>query len=202
MLDFEVKLSGKSFNAVKEQYFGKVRKSLHPAYQLNPYQLKCIGWQNYKRISFNGFLQKREHVLKDWKQFVHDELVTHYALFLCIAHLENQNERQKELMTWFIRKCWTSPIPAMYDQVQNAFLGRYEDLKDWAAEGTELGRSAWRVCLKTMDIDLDSLFLNILFLKALTKIDDKKRHNPKRKVSQKKLYNKVKDTKRHVKIQI
>lgn len=179
VLDFEAKLSGKPYNAVKEQYFGQAKQTLHPAYKLNPYQLKRIGWQDYKRKSFNGFLQKREEVIKDWKQYVHDELMTHYALFLCIAHLENQDERRQELMTWFIRKCWDSPIPAMYDQIQDEFLKRHEDLADWAVEGTELGRSAWRVCLKTMDLDLDALFLNILFLKFLAQIDDKKRHNPK-----------------------
>ncbi|GAB3051558.1 hypothetical protein [Virgibacillus ainsalahensis] len=179
VLDFEVKLSGKTYAEVKQQYFGKQKTRLHPAYQLDPYQLERIGWKKYKRMSFKGFQQKREQIIKDWKQYVHDELVTHYAMFLCIAHLENQVQRQQELLTWFIQKCWDSPIPNMYGRVQNEFLKRCMDGKGWAKEGTALGRSAWRVCLKSLDIDLDTLFLNILFLQHVAKIENKKRHLPK-----------------------
>ncbi|MFC3041587.1 hypothetical protein ACFOGI_15175 [Virgibacillus xinjiangensis] len=181
VLDFEMQLSGKSYNEVKEKYFGKKKRKLHPACLLNPYQLDRIGWKEYKRKSFQDFLQKREEVIKDWKRYVHDELVVHYALFICIAHLENQEKRQEELLVWLIQSCWKSYIPNMYTRIQDEILKPWEAAADWAREGTELGRSAWRVCLKTMDFELETLLLNIMFIHYAAHMETKKRHVSKEK---------------------
>ena len=95
VLDFEGKLSGISYNEVREKYFGKRKKPVHPAESLNTHQLRLIGWAEYKRNDRYEFKRNRESVLRDWKTYEHGELVKHFALFMVVAHIENQAERQK-----------------------------------------------------------------------------------------------------------
>lgn len=187
VLDFEARLSGKSFNMVKQQYFGKRRRSLHPAFQLDPYQLDEIGWKEFKRTSLKGFQEKREEILQDWKAYVHDEMAYYYAIFMCIAHLDNQKQRQEELLEGFIQTCWDSSIPNMYGQILDEFLKRYEEQEEWAIEGINIGRSAWRVCLRTLDFQLETLLFNIAFLRYLIKTENKKDTIPNKTVSQQKV---------------
>lgn len=174
VLHFEAKLSGKSFNKVKEKHFGKSKKPLHPAFRLDPYQLDQIGWRDYKRKNFKEFQQKREEVIQDWKQYARDELAKNFALFMCIAHLENQEKRKLGLLTWFIQRCWDSLIPNMYESIQDEFLKPENARKSWARKGTNMARTAWRVSVKTLDIDMYNLFMNVIFVDYLIKMSKKK----------------------------
>src|SRR5699024_8033770 len=138
VLHFEAKLIGKPYNEVKEKYFGKRIKPLHPAYNLNPFQLDQIGWKTYKRDNFKAFQIKREAVIRDWSIYEHDELARYFAMFMCIAHLENQDKRRFELVSWFIKKCWDLPIPDMYFSIQDEFLKEDSERKPCARNGTDI----------------------------------------------------------------
>jgi len=177
VLQFESKLSGKSFHEVKEKHFGKEKKPLHPAFRLDPYQLDEIGWREYKRENFKGFQQQRHTVIRDWKQYVHDELAKNFALFICLAHLEKQAKPQPERLRWFIQKCWDSLIPNMYEKIQEEFMKSRRERKSWAKKGTEIARISWKVSIKTLDANLDNLFINILFIDLFMKMDKKKTHS-------------------------
>ena len=178
VLDFESKLSGKPFNEIKEKYFGRQRKSLHPAFRLNPYQLDQIGWKEFKRKSFKDFQQKREEVLMDWKEYVQKELTRNFACYICIANLKGQESRQRELLTWFIKKCWKSHVPNMFEIVQNEYLKQEHERSDWAEKGMEIGRIAWSTCIKIVDFDLEDLFVYIIFADYYLR-ENKKTHSKK-----------------------
>ncbi|WP_040980440.1 MULTISPECIES: CHC2 zinc finger domain-containing protein [Oceanobacillus] len=181
VLKFEANLTQKSFTEVKEKYFGKNKKSLHPAYQLNAEQLSRIGWQKYKRNNFKDFLKNREQVENDWNQYVYTELVKYYALFLCINQLNGA--KKIEAMKWFVGKCRELPIPKMYERIINQHNKEDKDLDKWAITGKQVARIAWKVSIKTVDIKLNDLFINILLADFFYK--KVKIHSHKRRVSQK-----------------
>lgn len=164
VLQFEAKLSNLSFIEVREKYFGTKKKDLHPAFKLTPDQLNEIGWLSLKQKDFKGFQKRREEVLRDWKSYVYHELAKHFALFMCIAHLENQEDKRKESHVWFIRKCRKHPIPKMYELIQNEYLKPEHQRQKWAKRGTDIARMAWKTSVKTNDIHLDDLFVNVLFI--------------------------------------
>ena len=182
VLDFETKLSGKAFNEVKQKYFGEQQRPVHSAYKLDPYQLETIGWREYKRKSFKDFQAKRDEVLKDWSCYLRNELKRNFALFLCIAHLENQPERQEELLIWFIRKCWESRVPNMYEMILDQFLIPEFARSEWAQEGVEIGRIAWKACIKTMDFDVEDLLVYVVFADYFFR-ENKKAHSNKERAN-------------------
>ena len=47
----------------------------------------------------------RETVLRDWKSYEYEELVKHFAMFILIAHIENQDERQNDLLQFVMQSC-------------------------------------------------------------------------------------------------
>lgn len=160
VLQFEAKLSDMSFTEVKEKYFGKNKTSLHPAYRLNPYQLSEIGWKKAKREDFKGFLKNRDQVEDDWKEYVFGELVKHYALFLCIEHLED--EKKVVSNDWFMTKCKELPIPKMYEHITKQYAKRNEKQEQWAVVGLQIARVAWKVSIQTADVHFDDIFVNVL----------------------------------------
>ncbi|OZU89047.1 hypothetical protein CIL03_08500 [Virgibacillus indicus] len=183
VLDFEAKLSGRSFTEVKQKYFGKCQTPIHPAFGLDPYQLEKIGWKEYKRKSFKEFQEKKDEVFQDWENYVKKELVRNYALFMCIAHLENQLERRKELLIWFIKRCWDSTVPNMYEMIQDEFLKPEYARKEWAIEGMEIGRAAWKACIKTMDFEIENLLVYVIFADYFYR-ENKKAHPNKERATQ------------------
>lgn len=164
VLQFEAKLSDLPFAEVREKYFGVKKKNLHPAFKLTPEQLDEIGWLTFKQKDFKGFQKNREQVLRDWKSYVYRELAKHFALFMCIAHLENQEEKRKDSHVWFIRKCRKKPIPKMYECIHKEYLKPEHERQKWAIRGMEIARIAWKTSVKTNDIHLDDLFVNVLFI--------------------------------------
>src|SRR5690625_702968 len=49
VIQFESLLSNEPFQEIREKYFGKKKKTLHPAYNLSPDQLREIGWYDKRR---------------------------------------------------------------------------------------------------------------------------------------------------------
>lgn len=171
VLDFEAKLSGLPYNKVREKYFGKRKKPVHPAESLNARQLRLIGWAEYKRKDRDDFKKNRESVLIDWKKYEHGELVKHFALFMVIAHIENQTERQNELLQYVIQSCHKTRIYLLFNQLLTEYVKDEEERSDWAKEGTEIARGAWKASLSTYDFGMDKVVYNVVFLYYMLEMD-------------------------------
>ncbi|MCZ2260641.1 hypothetical protein [Sporosarcina sp. G11-34] len=174
VLDFEAKLSGISYNKVREKYFGKRKKPVHPAESLNTHQLRLIGWAEYKRNDRYEFKMNRESVLRDWKSYEHGELVKHFALFMVVAHIENQAERQNELLQYVIQSCHKTQIYLLFNRLLAEYMKDEEERTSWAKEGTEIGRAAWKVSLSTYDFRMEKVVCNVVFLYHLLVMDQMK----------------------------
>lgn len=171
VLDFESKLSGLPYNEVREKYFGIRKKPVHPAESLNARQLRLIGWAEYKRKDRNDFKKNRESVLRDWKNYEHEELVKHFALFMVIAHIENQAARQNELLQYVIQSCHKTQIYLLFSRLLAEYVKDEDERTGWAKEGTEIARAAWKASLSTYDLEMDMVVYNVVFLCHLLKMD-------------------------------
>lgn len=168
VLHFEALLSGLPFEEVREKYFGKRKKNLHPAYRLSPDQLRKIGWQQKKRDNFQFFVNKKDEVLKDWVLYVYEELTTYYALFTLIAYFPIKEQR-KELYKWFVQLCSESKVDDLNQRIVRQWNS--DNKKQWAEKGLYLARIAYKVAKKTGDFRFENLFVNVLFAKELMKIN-------------------------------
>lgn len=170
VLDFESRLTGIPFHEVRAKYFGEETKPKHPAERLNPRQLKLIGWDEYKRQNHDYFKTNRDSVLNDWNAYKHDEYVKHFAMFMVTAHLENQKKRQDDLLLYIMQSCKNTQIYMMFNHLLSEFV-KDDDLRaDWAKEGVEIARSAWKVALETFDFDLNKVMLNVVTLYYMQKM--------------------------------
>lgn len=171
VLEFESKLTGLSFEEVKVKYFGQKKKDVHPVEKLSPMQLRKIGWAQYKRQNRDDFMKKRAEVIRDWKNYEREEKVKYFAMLMVIAHLENQEERQKELFTYLAKACGESPIDMLFSVIFGEYLKETSQRADWAIEGTEIARSAWKVSLKTLDFDFEQVSSNTIMCFYLSKLN-------------------------------
>lgn len=164
VLRFEANLSNLSFTEVRQKHFGKHREKLHSAFKLTPEQLEEINWLSIKQKSFRQFQKCPDQIWNDWKRYVYYEHSKHFALFMCMAHLEGQKEKQKESLKWLIGKCEEKPIPDMYSRILTEYNKPEAKRYKWARRGTEIARIAWKTSIKTIDINLDDLYVNVLFI--------------------------------------
>ncbi|MFS0688986.1 hypothetical protein AB1K89_07070 [Sporosarcina sp. 179-K 8C2 HS] len=170
VLDFETKLSGLPFDDIRKKYFGTRMKKLHPAERLNARQLRTIGWAEYKRKNRAEFKKNRESVLRDWKRYEHEQLVKHYAMFIVVAHIENQEERQDELLQFVMKSCRETQIHLLFNRILAEYAKEDAERTSWAIEGTEIGRAAWRVSLSTFDFEMEKVVINVTFLYYMLKM--------------------------------
>lgn len=184
VIKFEAKVSGENFTSVREKYFGK-KKNLHPAFKLNPNQLEEIGWLSIKQRDFKGFQKNPEKILSGWKDYVYHEHSKFFALFMCMAQLENKKQKQKESLKWFMGKCNEKPIPNLYNCICKEYNKSVNKRQRWANRGITIARIAWKTSIKTLDINLDDLYVNVLFIDYFVKSAEEskkgqKKHNQKR----------------------
>lgn len=177
VLDFEAKLSGQPYSEIRTKYFGVRKKPLHPAEKLNAHQLRTIGWAEYKRKNRTAFKINREAVLLDWKRYEYEQLVKHFAMFIVIAHIENQDERQNDLLQYVMQSCRATQIHLMFNRLLAEYVKGEDDRSDWAKEGIEIGRAAWKVAFSTYDFEMEKVVLNVAFLYHMLKMDKIKRLN-------------------------
>src|SRR5699024_589841 len=104
----------------RTKYFGN-QKNLHPAFKLTPNQLEEIGWLSVKQKDFKGFQKNPDQILSDWKEYVHYEQSKFFALFMCMANLENKKQKQKESLKWYIDKCKEKPIHDTYSCIYKKY---------------------------------------------------------------------------------
>ena len=59
----------------------------------------------------------RETVLRDWKRYEYEELVKHFAMFIVIAHIEHQDERQNDLLQYVMQSCRATKINLLFNRL-------------------------------------------------------------------------------------
>lgn len=170
VLEFESRLTGVPFNEVRAKYFGQKKKATHPVEKLSPLQLKMIGWAECKRRNREDFLKKRAEVLRDWKEYEYNEKVKYFALLMVIAHLENQEERQKELIEFLAKACGESSVRMLFSTIMEEYLKETDERSDWAMEAIEIARAAWRISLKTLDFEFDKVLSNTVMCFYMSKM--------------------------------
>ncbi|MGE7920656.1 hypothetical protein ACQKM9_17225 [Viridibacillus sp. NPDC093762] len=166
VLDFESRLTNTPYQVVKEKYFPKKEngKKKHGAYTLNNYQLKKIGWDEYKRSSLEGFQKKRDEIFTDWKQHENSELRKLFAMFLVASFVDYSEEQKAEQLELIMNMAEKTGIYLAYSKIVSEFILNEEDRCSWAREGTEIARMAWKASYVDMDFDMEGIFLRVLFL--------------------------------------
>lgn len=166
VLKFEALLSNKSYDEVRQKYFGKRERKVHPAYKLTPRQLREIGWGDMKREDFQNFTENKDKVYSHWKKHVYNELVKHYALLTLIAYYPKK-EHRNYLFAWFKEICTESVV----QNIANTVLTEWnsDTKKRWALEGIELARAIYKTSLAIED-DFINIFSNVLLAMEIRKI--------------------------------
>ncbi|QNK89821.1 hypothetical protein H7992_09295 [Sporosarcina sp. resist] len=172
VLDFEAKISGLPYSEIRKKYFGIRKKPIHPAESLNAHQLRSIGWAEYKRENRAAFKENREMVFSDWQNYEYEELAKHFAMFIVVAHIENQEERQNNLLHYVMQSCHDTQIQLMFNRVLAEYVKDEADRAGWAIQGAEIGRAAWKVSLSTYDFEMDKVVYNVIFLYHMLKTDE------------------------------
>lgn len=164
VLEFESRLTGVSIQELKERYFGKRKKPLHPAYKLDRYQLNRIGWQEYKQKDRVAFKKKRDEVIREWNEYLYKQYSLLFAEFLAISIIEKQEERQMHLLEGFVKHCHESHIEHCFSSIIEEYLKDQEERTEWARAGSEIARMAWNASYETYDFQLDKVVLSVPFL--------------------------------------
>ena len=90
-------------------------------------------------------------------------------MFIVIAHIENQDERQNELLQYVMQSCHDTQIYLMFNRLLAEYVKDEADRADWAKEGTEIGRAAWKVSFSTYDFEMEKVVFNVAFLYHMLK---------------------------------
>ncbi|MEN1969660.1 hypothetical protein WMZ97_16480 [Lentibacillus sp. N15] len=168
VLQFEALLSDQSYETVRQKYFGKRKKNLHPAYNLSPDQLQEIGWQDKKRLHFELFQEQKNEVIKDWKTYEYEELMIHYALVTLITHFPIEAERKKHF-GWFVEICKQSKVNNLAKKIMQQWNSTKKE--NWSVQGKEMARIAYDTIYQSGDFEFQNLFVIILFIHKMSKLE-------------------------------
>lgn len=178
VLEFESRLTGKSFNEVKAKYFGQSKKKRHSVEYLTPTQLRKIGWNDYKRQHREDFMKKRALVLRDWQNYEYNEKVKHFALLMVVSHIEKSDSRQTELLEYIYKSAQKTGSYLLFSKLVEEYVKEDQERAEWAKEGVEIARAAWKISLQTYDFNMDNVVKHVLFIYYLNK-SEKNIPNPK-----------------------
>lgn len=168
VLQFEAKLTGLSYEMIKEKRLGKLRKPLHAAERLSPHQLSSIGWREVKQNDKSAFQKSREQVLKDWQEYEFTEMVSLYAEFKAISQLPDAN-RQRELCINLKANCDKTKITDCYKRLIGEYKKVDSQKADWAVEGEKIFQMTWLACTLEGDADFQRLILYVPFFHFMWK---------------------------------
>lgn len=168
VLEFESRLTNRTFQEIRAKYFGDIRKKRHFVEYLSPNQLRKIGWNEYKRKSREEFLKKRSEVLRDWQNYEYSEKVKYFALFMVIAHIDDPN-RTNTLLQWLLKSLKETGIYGLFSTLLEEFIMEDHLRKDWAQEGTEIARIAWKCSLSMGDHEMQHVVKYVLFTYFMAK---------------------------------
>lgn len=175
VLQFEAKLTGQTYQEVKDKRLGKLRKKIHAAERLNPDQLERAGWKDVKQKDKTAFKKNRDQVLLDWREYEYTELVGLYAELTVISLLDDAN-RQDDLRQNLMNHCEKSRIPDCYNRLLTEHKkAKDSDRVDWAKEGTRLARMAWMACRLQEDKEFKNIVLYIPYFHFMWKAERKQK---------------------------
>ncbi|GLY12871.1 hypothetical protein [Pseudobacillus badius] len=168
VLYFEAKLTGVSYEEVKEKRFGKLRKPIHAAERLSPSQLARAGWKGSKKKNKTVFKKNRDQILKSWLEYEFTEMVGLYAEFLVISALQDA-ERKHERHACLKKRCEKTSIQHCY----NRLMAEYQESTGakWATEGKRLAEMAWKTCQLQQDTDLKEIVVYVPFFHYMWKVE-------------------------------
>ncbi len=162
VLDFEAKLTGKTFTEIKQQYFPLKAKS-----SLNARQRKKIGWHEFKKQSEETYKQHAEDMTADW-QLYQFFMCRKYFAYLSVISLIDDDIRRSELVDWWCDEVRRTEIPSMTTIVLEGF----SKSAPWQAEGAHIADTAFEVCRATGDFELADIVVNTAFLLFSTLQDE------------------------------
>lgn len=174
VLDLESRLTGKSFEEVREKYFGQSKRKRHYAENLTPIQLKKIGWHEFKRANYNDFLKKRDAILHDWNAYCFEEKKKHFALFMVAAHIDDP-KRMNSLLEYIQNSCSETGIYLLFSNLVEQYILDFEKREEWAKQGTEIARFAWKCSISVGDKSMQGVTKYVLFSYYLSKMNSKER---------------------------
>lgn len=147
VLQFEADLTGKSFQEVKEKYFGKNRRrKFRPAELLSPRQLDVIGWQKIKRKNQELFKRSLKQVEKDWKKHLYQQRRLAFAKLL----LAESGSNYQTVIQSIKDQAESAKIPSLLEDV----LAEYSEnvwKQSWALEGQLMAIQALEISLERKD---------------------------------------------------
>lgn len=164
VLDFESRLTNTPYQVIKEKYFPKKRKKSHAAYNLNNHQLKKIGWAEFKRQSLEGFKLKRDEVKREWEMYEEKELRKLFAMLMIVAHIECSEERRQRDLTMLMQFAEKTEIYLCFSKLMEQFSLDFNERLQWAVEGTEIARIAWKASIQEFDFDMEKALIRVLFI--------------------------------------
>lgn len=173
VLDFEARLTNKSFKEVRQKYFGKKSKKkekYNPAEYLTAEQLEAIGWNEIRRKDYKRFKRSLNQVCRDWYEYEHWNFVQLYAEFVVIAHMDQigvSDEQRQKWLQYIIEKGKSRFIDLPLTYMIEEFTKDEESLGDWSKKGLEIARTSWKVCQQKNDFS--NVLTNIPFIQLLMK---------------------------------
>lgn len=173
VLDFEARLTNKSFKEVRQKYFGKKSKKkekYNPAEYLTAEQLEAIGWNEIRRKDYKRFKRSLNQVCQDWFNYERWNFVQLYAEFVVIAYLNEiglNEKQQQEWLVYLIRKGKSRFIDLPLTYMIEEFIKEEDELSSWAKEGLEIARTSWKICQQKNDFS--NVLTNIPFIQLLMK---------------------------------
>ncbi|MFY0520541.1 hypothetical protein ACOMCU_22330 [Lysinibacillus sp. UGB7] len=168
VLEFESRLTNRTFQEVRVKYFGDNQKKRHYVEYLSPKQLRKIGWNEYKRKSREDFIKKRDDVLRDWRDYEYSEKVKYFALFMVVAHIDDP-KRTGTLLEWIMKSVEETGIYCLFSTLLEQFILEENQRTTWAKEGTEIARMAWKCSLSTGDNTMQDVVKYVLLTYFLSK---------------------------------
>lgn len=166
VLDFESKLTGIPYHEIRNKYFGKISKNIHPAERLSPSQLECIGWRPSPKNK-TAFKKQKDLVYKEWQRYENHLLSELFAEFIVIMFLENQSNRRKQLLLYLKERCEKTTIYSCYARLIEEYKKESHYRLDWAIDGVKIARISWEICRQQHDFNLSKIILQIPFIHFL-----------------------------------
>ncbi|MDX8367678.1 CHC2 zinc finger domain-containing protein [Cytobacillus sp. IB215665] len=162
VLQFESQVFQISYDEVKKKYFKN--RTYHQAEMLSPKQLKKINWDDVKRRQREEFKRSLDQVLEDWKAHEYNQKVLAYAKILISIHLEG--EIREQIFVNIYEQGEKEGIKDLFNIVFNEYFN--DQKSDWAEEGTQLARAAWKTALIANDNN-HIVYLLMLFYQTKSK---------------------------------
>lgn len=160
VLEFEAKLTGKTFTEVKQQYFPYKSKS-----SPNAKQRQKLGHTSIPKDTYKKQITKLKTEWETYQFF----MCRKYFAYLSVILLIDDDVRRNELVAWWYEEVRRTEIPLL----ASTLIGGMQQDARWQQEGQLLADMAFSVCKETGDFELLDIVKNVSFLLFYTLVDEK-----------------------------